>query len=327
MGGCGVSPFVVLGETQTCLLPSSTVLDTSSTIELLSSVQPGTAVTSRERPMPLVISPDRIEGIDCNLIPVSGKRIHVIGTVASRAVVLGGRILQSSSYTRVVRSRETSRQPWSHYTGRPGTIETVSRIGDDPAGRVADGYLRSFGGDRLDLTAISTRMSTHIRMDHQWLDQRMPFRADTTRLLWAIEVGAPTGDPHHFTFRLENETLRSVRLTVPEEYIPAAQRFCEDLAVHDWLLTTVGQVAIRFRPPDHGPETVLNQLSPTLDQLVPLWMPGAHTPQSLRQWWSDLETDPGFTRQWTARVQQLRDRMATATLQSLRDPKFTNRDW
>jgi len=311
------SALAVLGEIHTCLLPSSAVLDTPAIVELLSGVQPGSTITSRERPVPLVISPSRIEGVDCYLIPVSGRRIHVIGTVASHAVVTGGRVLQSSSQTRVMRSQESSRQPWSHYLSRPGTIDAISRLGTEPARRLADGHLGSSGPQQLDLTSITQRMSTFIRVDPE-LDQNMPFHAGTTRLRWAIEVDCDENTVPRFSFRLDNsETLRSVRLTVADRDIAAAQRFCEDLALHDWLLTAIGQAANRFGPHTQAADTVLNQLAPVLDQLVPLWMPGAHTPPGLRRPWSDLEADPGFTRQWTARVGQLRDRMTTATLQVL----------
>ncbi|MFI6171024.1 SCO2521 family protein [Nocardia sp. NPDC051052] len=317
-------PLVVLGEIHTCLLPSQHVLDTAASIELLSAVQQGLTVTSRERPMPLVISPNRFEGVDCDLIPASGKHIHVIGTIASRTVVIGGRVLQGSSQTRVMRSQD--RQPWSYYLSRPGTVDAVSHLGTGPAGRLVDGHLRSQGDDKLDLTSISQRMSTFARVDPR-LDQKMPFRAGTTRLRWAVEVDAGSNELPRFAFHLAGNTLRTVRLTLGGQDIAAAQRFCEDLAIHDWLLTTIGQVADRAGRNDHETDTVLDQLVPLLDQLVPLWMPGAHTAPQLRPLWVDLESDPGFTRQWTARVGQLRDRMTTATLTALRHSKIISHDW
>lgn len=64
-----------------------------------------------------------------------------------------------------------------------------------------------------------------------------------------------------------------------------------------------------------------------LEQLVPLWMPGAHTPPPLRALWAELEAAPGFTRQWSARAEQLRDRMMTATLNALRNSKISSNDW
>ncbi|MEU7139679.1 SCO2521 family protein [Nocardia sp. NPDC046473] len=317
-------PLVVLGEIHTCLLPSQHALDTAASIELLRAVQRGLTVTSRERPMPLVISPNRFEGVDCVLIPKSGKHVHVIGTVASRTVVIGGRVLQGSSQTRVMRSPE--RQPWSYYLSRPGTVDAVRNLGSAPAGRLVDGHLRLQHDDKLDLTSISQRMSTFARVDPR-LDQKMPFRAGATRLRWAVEVGAESNQLPRFAFHLADKTLRTVRLTLAAPDIAVAQRFCEDLAIHDWLLTTIDQVADRAGRNDQETDALLDQLVPLLDQLVPLWMPGAHTAPQLRQLWADLEMDPGFTRQWTARVGQLRDRVTTATLEALRHSKIISHDW
>ncbi|QIS08719.1 SCO2521 family protein [Nocardia arthritidis] len=325
------TPVAAFGEIHTCVLPSSNVLDNSAVLELLGTVKPGAAMTSRERPVPLVISPNRVEGIDCDLTQSSGKVVHAIGTVLARVVVVGGRVLQSSAQTRVAPAAERTRQPWSHYMGRPGTIEAVTKLGADAGARLTDGYLRTDNPDRpdpavvnsrLDLAAIGWRLLKLIRVDDR-LDQQVRLRAATTRLRWAVEVAAEPEQRPRFGFRLDNETLRSVRLIVAEEDIAAAQRFCEDLAVHDWLLTTIGQVADRFDPANHEAATLL---APVLEQLVPLWMPGAHTPPRLREAWADLESDPGFTRQWTARVGQLRDRIATATLEALRNSRISN-DW
>lgn len=318
-------PVCVLGEIHTCLLPSRSVLDTSAVVELLGAVKPGSAVTSRERPVPLAVSPSRVEGVDCLLVPASGKQVHIIGTVTSHVVVIGGRVLQSSALTAVTAAENRARQPWSHYLSVPGTVEAVSKLGPGAGARLADGYLRPGGGDRLDLASISQRLSTAVRVDPR-LDQGLPFRAGTTRLRWAVEIGAPEQRPG-FVFRLDTDTQRSVRLIVPETEVAAAQRFCEDLAVHDWLLTTIGQVADRFGPTGQDVGAILDQLAPVLEQLAPLWMPGAHTPAALRRPWERLEADPGFTRQWTARVGQLRDRMTTATLHALRNSKISSSDW
>ncbi|QIS06960.1 hypothetical protein F5X71_35755 [Nocardia brasiliensis] len=316
-------PLVVLGEIHTCLLPSRTVLDTTAGIELLSAVRRGIAVTARARPMPLVVSPNRFEGVDCDLIPVSGRHIHVIGTVASRTVVTGGRVLQGSSHTMVTRARD--RQPWSYYLSRPGTVDAVSALGAEPAARIADGHLHSRGADQLDLTSISQRMSAFTGVDPR-LDQKPPFRAGATRLRWSVEVSTAPDQQPHFAFHLAGATSRSVRLTVSARDVAVAQRFCEDLAMHDWLLTTIGQVADRGGPTGHETEPALEQLALLLDQLVPLWMPGAHTAARLRPLWAGLEDDPGFTRQWSARVGQLRDRMTSATLRALRHSKIIGHD-
>ncbi|WP_067898478.1 SCO2521 family protein [Nocardia vaccinii] len=313
----GDSVLAMFGEIQTCLLPSRQVLDAPASVELLSAMKFGSAVVTRERPVPLAVSPNRLEGVDCNLSQyrvdgTGGKRVHVIGTVASRAVVIGGRVLQGSSQTTVIRAHGSDRQPWAHYLSRPGTIEVVS--GSASGGSLVDGYLRPPAEDLLDLSSICGRISNLTRVDRR-LDQRIPFRrAGTTRLRWAVEVGESSERALPFFFRLDDDTVRSVRIVLPRQHITEAQRFCEDLATHDWLLTAIGRVAEGFGVFQTRPDVVLDELSRVLDELVPLWMPGAHASPLLRPIWDGLESDPGFTRQWTARVGQLRDRMTATTL-------------
>lgn len=320
----GKPVLAVFGEVQTCLLPSREVLDIPATVELLRTVKLGSAPTSRERPVPLVMSPSRLEGVDCHLAQcrpdrTSGKRIRGIGTVSSRSVVIGGRILQASSQTEVVRGTGSDRRPWSHYLSKPGTIETISGA---PSGRaLADGYLHSPAGERPELASICQRMANLTRVNPQ-LDQEIPFRgAATTRLRWAAEVAAPSGDSLPFSFRLDDDTVRTLRITVLHGDIAEIRRFCEDLAVHDWLLTTISRVAGASGGFGARPGAMATDLLPVLDELVPLWMPGTHTVPGLDRIWSDLEADPGFTRQWTARVGQLRDRMAGATLRASQQVK------
>ncbi|WP_067695327.1 SCO2521 family protein [Nocardia jejuensis] len=324
-------PLVLLGEVRTALLPNSGALATREATALL-SLLPGERVLMRERPLALAVSPSSAVGVDCQLATVSRSESRAIGTVGSHAALVGGRVVQSSSGTRVQRAADSNRRSWSHYLSRVGVVELIPRIGDDTAAAVdlTEGYLEGSGATTLDLASISERLLTRVRMDPR-LDQRPPVRTAPTRLRWAARV-APLvqGEVRGrtlFAFRLEEETIRSVRIMVPTvRDLAGVQRFCEDLALHDWLLTTLGAaLADADRAgPDRDP---VAQLSPLLEQLVHLWMPGAHTPPRLRELWTRLENDPGFSRQWTAQVGQLRDRLAVATLEALRSAKISTAEW
>ncbi|MFF0491575.1 SCO2521 family protein [Nocardia sp. NPDC004068] len=319
-------PLVVLGHVGTSLLPSPNVLDIPATIELLSTIVRGSRVTSRERPVPLAISAPRVEGVDC-VLPVShGRSIRGIGTVLTRALVVGGRISQSSSLTTVIAAEGGTQRPWKHYLASAGTVEAMSGLGSEAGARLALGHVRKTTRDSLDLGAISGRMTMELRMDDR-LAHAVPFRTAETQLRWAAEVVPDRTRAPVFAFTLESSAVRSVRLRVGETELPAVQRFCEDLAVHDWLLTTLTELL--SAPGHHGhiehhPETTLALV---LEHIVPLWMPGAHTPPQLRSLWADVEQDPGFTLQWSARVNQLRDRMAAATLDLLRRSKAGTSEW
>ncbi|MEV6770787.1 SCO2521 family protein [Nocardia sp. NPDC051030] len=324
-------PLVLLGEVRTALLPNSAALAAREASALL-SLLPGQRVLVRERPLPLAVSPSSAVGVDCQLATVSRSESRVIGTVGTHAVLVGGRVLQSSSCTRVERAAVSNRQRWSHYLTRVGSVELIHRLGDDTAAAVdlTEGYLEGSSATTLDLASTSERLLTRVRMTPT-LDQKPPVRTAPTRLRWAARVAPPVEGAVRgrtlFAFRLEDENTRSVRIMVPTvRDLAGVQRFCEDLAVHDWLLSTLG--AALADADAGGPDRdSLERLSPLLEQLVHLWMPGAHTPPRLRELWTRLENDPGFSRQWTAQVGQLRDRLAVATLEALRSAKISTAEW
>lgn len=345
------TPLVVLGEVSTCLAPSAAALDRTHADELL-ALMPGRAVSWRARPSTLAISPTTAVGVDCDLeLGLSAQdsaayrartgrrwdRARIVGTVGARVVLAGGRILQSSTHTQIVRSGDRKRQPWSHYVSRKGVTEVLDVL---PAERgtasaaLARGYIPDpdvefdsapeGDGELLDLASISRRLLGRIRTDSR-LDQSPPVHAATTRLRWTALVGGAAGPK--VQLRLDEDNVRSARLIVRNESdLAAAQRFCEDLAAHDWLLTVVADAldeADRF-----GAASLdrLDVLAPLVQHFTGLWMPGAHTPAALRALWRDLQSDPGFTRQWTTLRDRLRDNIAIATLHALRHKEF-DQEW
>ncbi|GAB0106521.1 SCO2521 family protein [Nocardia sp. JMUB6875] len=324
-------PLVLLGEVRTALLPNSGGLATREASALL-SLLPGQRVLMRERPLALAVSPSSAVGVDCRLATVSRSESRAIGTVAAHAVLVGGRVIQSSACSTVVRAADQNRRPWSHYLNQVGTVELLHRIGDDTTAAVdlTEGFLEGSTATTLDLGSISDRLLTRVRTDPR-LDQDPPVRSGATRLRWAARVAPPVDGTARartlFAFRLEDENTRSVRIMVPTARdLAGVQRFCEDLAVHDWLLSILG--AALSEADSEAPERDSSaRLSPLLEQLVHLWMPGAHTPPRLRELWTRLESDPGFTRQWTAQVGQLRDGLAVATLAALRSSKISTIQW
>ncbi len=310
-------PLILLGEVRTCLVPDSTALGRDLLEELL-AVIPGRRVLWRERPTTLATSPTSAVGVDCQLATKPRGSVRAIGTVATNAVVVGGRVLQSSAHTTVVPAEVKQRQTWSHYLTRVGVTEVVSKVTEATSGELADGFLAA--GEQpdgvLDLASISQRLLAKIRMDMR-LDQHAPMQTRTARLRWAAriaEVPRPV-----LTFQLQDELVRTVLVTVRDESeLAVAHRFCEDLALHDWLLTVADTVVEEadLYPPSSAESAAL--IAPLLTNLAHLWMPGAHAPVALRGLWEQLDRDPGFTREWSARVGQLRDRMSVATLAAMR---------
>ncbi|MFF0487862.1 SCO2521 family protein [Nocardia sp. NPDC004068] len=319
------APLVVLGEVRTCLLPTAGALTRDEARELL-TLMPGREVRWRERPGTLAISPTVAVGVDCDL-PMGEDAARIVGTVATRVVLVGGRVLQSSARTRVVRAGERRRQTWSHYISQKGVTEVISRLPERATAEIllAEGYL--VGGDRpevLDMASISERLLGRVRADER-LDQSPPIHAGGTRLRWIARVRGQVGPT--VQLRLDDDTTRTVRLILREESdLDAAQRFCEDLAAHDWLLTIM---AAAFEEADRfggASRERLDILGPLLQHVTGLWMPGAHTPQSMRALWKELQTEPGFSRQWTTLTDRLRDNVSVAMLDTLRHKAFDT-DW
>jgi hypothetical protein len=319
------TPLVVLGEVRTCLLPSSTALTGAEACDLL-ALMPGCTVRWRERPGTLAVSPTTAVGVDCDLA-LGEQTAHIVGTVATSAVLSGGRVLQSTARTRVVRAAGRRRQTWSHYLSQKGVTEVISRIPERATAGEAlvEGYLTGPADvDTLDLASISERLLNRLRADPR-LDQTPSVRAGTTRLRWTARVGGSAGPAA--ALHLDDGALRTVRMIVRDEAdLDDAQRFCEDLAAHDWLLTVVAAaLAEAQRFPSHSRERT-DILAPVLEDLAGLWMPGAHTPASMRALWRELQVDPGLSRQWNALVAQLQNRIAVATLNILQHKAFDT-DW
>src|SRR5207244_8635773 len=88
---------------------------------------------------------------------------------------------------------------------------------------------------------------------------------------------------------------------------------CEDLALHDWLLTAILQILDRSRIGALPRGEVVRRLAPAVDHLLHLWMPAARVDRSLLGVWESIERRPGFSRQWRASVDRVRDQVAVST--------------
>ncbi|WP_406232475.1 SCO2521 family protein [Nocardia sp. NBC_01009] len=317
--------LIVLGEVRTCLVPASGALSRVEVRNLL-ALKPGRPVRSWERPIPMAISPTMLVGVDCLLATGTGAKAEARGTVATDAVVVGGRVLQSSVRTAVVRAARPQREKWEHYLRRGGVTEVINKIRSDIGIDLVHGFLhRPMGPDTLDLGSISERLLARVRLD-RGLDQRSPLLTGSTRLQWTARLGAV--EVPHVEFRLEDEEVRTVQITVRDiEDLAVAQQFCADLAMHDWLLTAVVNAVEEADRYDTASPDSARVLAAVLEHLAHLWMPGAHTPPPFLGLWQQLELRPGFTRDWDSRVGQLRNRLSVATLAALREAKVSTTNW
>jgi hypothetical protein len=308
---------LVLGEVRTCLLHNAEPLPRPMVAQLLELV-PGQRVLSTDRPIGRSISPDLTVGVDCRLATASQIRARGIGTVVSHALITAGQVLQSSTKAHVRRAAADHRLAWSHYASRPSVIEVISQV---DATDLAAGYLADTSPtSTLDLGSVSEHLIGNVQMRPQ-LDHITSVRARPTRVRWAARLSdsnTPAARVH-----VEDDVVRTIELTVREDQLGLAARFCEDFALHDWLLTTLGQIieqAARARAAGREP---IDILSPAIERLLHMWMPGAQVDPTMRMLWDALERRPGFSLQWNAQVARIRDQIASQTLQALQHARRT----
>ncbi|MET0237996.1 MAG: SCO2521 family protein [Kibdelosporangium sp.] len=298
--------MLVFGEIRTCLLQNSHTVPRSSMDSLL-KLLPGERVRLSDRPIVYGVSPQTLTGVDCQLANASGARCRGVGTVGARAVVTGGRVLQGSAYVTVERGTTDYRLPWSHYLARPTVVQTTGKF--NPAD-LTDGFIANGSpAGTLDLGAVSEQLISSIQV-HPGLDRLAPLRTRRTRVRWAalIETGGPGGTAE---FVVADEVVRTVKLTLSGAESTDVIGFCENLALHDWALSTLSRIIER------SANGSVEALRPAIDHLLHLWMPGAHVSESLLPLWESLERRPGFTRQWETMVAHIRDRLMSAVVAAL----------
>ncbi|MGF0171760.1 SCO2521 family protein [Streptomyces sp. Marseille-Q5077] len=294
------------GEVRTCLLPSFQALDARAAAQLL-RLRADVHVRVSERPSMYVLSPEVLTGVDCRLPAANGTKIRGVGTVAARAALTEGRLLQSTAYFSLPAAGPDMRRPWGQYLVRPGLVEPFGKL---PQQATAEGVLRGAGRGELDLGMISEGLLAQLRR-HALLDRRVPFKSSPTRLRW-VARRTPAGERASLAnFTVAEGGLRTVELRLPED-VPAsaAAGLCEDLALHDWLLTTVQHMLDNNRIGAIDGPSVVEALHPVVVHLLHLWMPRAHVDPALGHLWDVLEDKPGFSRQWENLSRRIRDRLA-----------------
>ncbi|MFJ4466225.1 SCO2521 family protein [Streptomyces sp. NPDC089424] len=300
-------PLVVIGEVRTALLMNLRPLPPQAVVTLLDFV-PGERVMARERPVRRAVSADVLHGVDCPLTTGSGARVRGIGTLLTRAGVLDGRVVQGSTRA-VLATGGERRLPWGHYLERPGVVELSGR--GAPAD-VAHRFLTGRDPADLDPGAVSEALLGRIRSAPS-LDRRTPLRARRTRLRWASVLA---GDGFRGEFSLVDQELRTLRLGFAATTAATPGQLatlCEDIALHDWLLSTVTPVVDRACS-GHDSVRATGELRTVVDQLLHLWLPNVGGPSRLDAVWAHLEAHPGFSRQWGTCVQRVRDHLALRAL-------------
>ncbi|WP_430786457.1 SCO2521 family protein [Actinoplanes sp. G11-F43] len=302
--------MLVIGEVHTGLLRGHHQA-TASLVDLVA----GEPVRSFDRPRAHVRSPDRPVGVDCPLgAPTPARRVRGIGTVLQRAAITGGHVVQGTAWATVVPAGGGTRQPWPYYLARPGVIEAVGRA--RPSELAAALAATEHAPEALDLGAIAGRASDLVQAAVPPGDRsRERLRLPRTRLRFVVERGETTGPP---VLTVHGDRSRILRAALPAGTEPRLlAAFAEDLALHDWLLTSVigivDRAAIGALPRDES----LRRLRPAVDHLLHLWLPAGRGGELARQLWETLDRHAALSRQWSLLRDRIRDQFIVGAVAAL----------
>ncbi|HET8660482.1 MAG TPA: SCO2521 family protein [Micromonosporaceae bacterium] len=306
---------LIIGEVRTGMLHHSTAVSPDAASRLLAFVE-SAPVCRVDRPIAYAISPDVVTGVDCDLPCTTGAKARGVGTIISRVVVTGGRVIQGSAFAEIRPGVAGRRLPWFHYLARPGVVELLSRVETE---HLAAGFLSADPArpELLDLGGIGGRAMDGVQASPA-LDHRPVLKSSRTCLRWTVETSTKA---RSISLAIHGDWLRTVRLRVPQLGVSAVAGLCEDLALHDWLLTTL-LTQVAWARVGTGPRSdVVRRLQPAIDSLFHLWMPAARVDPQLTDLWAALDRQPGgLTHQWRATVDRVRDQLALATVDVLLSP-------
>ncbi len=307
---------LTIGEVHTGLLLTSAAVPVDTAVELLAIV-PGGSVRTRERPIRYAWSPEALTGVDCTAPLAERREVRIVGTPATRVFLTDGRIVQAGTHATFHQDPVGRRRPWSHYLAQPGVLEILGRASDQS---LAAGFLRGPSTAKdLNLSAVNVRALASIQRSEQ-LDHTPPFRSRQTRLRWSAEASDGELD---IAFTVGADGLRTVRLRAPEPDPRALADFCADLALHDWLLSTLLDLVDRAVARRRPAAELIGLLRPAIDHLVHTWMPAAHASRALDRIWQELDLRSGFSLQWQKTVERIRDQLSVGLIEALQP--FTER--
>ncbi|GAB2845017.1 SCO2521 family protein [Actinocorallia aurea] len=298
--------MVFLGEVRTGFVRHSRSLTEPEAMSLLTLAH-GKSARYAGYPRPVVMSSERLTGLDCLLPTARRREVRGVGTAVSGAVLNGGRVLQSHARTTLVPAVQGLRHNWSYYLARPGVVESLKRLNAEDA---AAGFAHR-GRTGIDLGAVASRTMAAIQAA-PILDGRPPIRAAVVSWRWAFSPGART------PVRLTIPDDRSRLLLIGGDHDAAdVMGLVLDFALHDWLLSTVEDVVARADLESEASGRAQQRLRPVLIHLLHHWIPQTRVSEDLLPVFAALDRARGLSRRWDNAVRRIRDRFRLAEIQSV----------
>ncbi|MGW4947796.1 SCO2521 family protein [Actinoplanes sp. NPDC004185] len=308
--------MLIAGEVHTGLLRAPDPVTADQARRLVDLVV-GEPVLVSHRPTAYVRSPEIPVGVDCGLgSAAEARRVRGVGTALQRAAITGGHVVQGSAVTTLVRGEGSARQPWSHYLTRPGVIETLGRTRWDEVAAALGGPDRP--GDSLDLGAMAGRVADRVQRSAS-RGGPVRLRAPRTRLRWTARFAGTAATPR-VRYSVRSDDLRLLELAVPGDQpppVPELTALAEDVALHDWLLSTLLEIVGKSALGVVERRAALERLLPAIDYLLHLWMPAARGAEISTAVWAALDRRPGFSRQWDTLVRRIRDQLSVGAVTAL----------
>lgn len=303
--------MLIVGEVDTGLLRGRDLSSGDDGRRLVDLVA-GERVLVSTRPRAFVRSPQRPVGVDCDL--GASRRTRGIGTVMQRASISDGQVVQGSAYTTLVESDGSARRQWSYYLARPGVVEMIGRVRIED---LADAFVSpNRGPDTLDLGAVARRVTGELQASARG-GGTDALRAARSQLRWVATIDEKS-DLTGVRFNLHDRRLRLLRFTTSYASAERVAAACEDVALHDWLVSTLVEAVRKAAIGIASRAETLDRLRPAVDHILHLWMPAASGDEFAEKLWAVLERHAGFSRQWDALSHRVRDQLsvglATATL-------------
>jgi hypothetical protein len=301
---------VVVGEVMTVLLGTASALEEDGARALLTRLVPGSQAEPFGYPVERVKSADLSFGVDCHLATPTGARVRTIGVAAAHAVLTGGHVLQAAAHARIVTAENQHRRRWSYYSARPGVVEVQGKAAPEDLAR---GFLEADSdGVLLDLAGVAKQVADQVNEGIEEDLQDAALHSAPRTFRWVARVASTAGMPVVEFVRCPDRTFQINAVTNPA-YLVSLARFCEDVALHGWLLSTMAEA---FRDATKAPDG-LGELGFALEFLGHLWSPGEALDKELAPLWTELESRLYLSRGWRNQVARVRDKIELLTLQNI----------